>query len=178
MKTFDNRVKHSSRIVIYWQDVANNLPINVCLWLYYTLIVLPWDAYFPSTSKGTNSMYFTKQYYESIVPENSVMNRFIHDTDLFSGIINIFFIMTIMKCKTSSLKIAMRHQCLSSTHCDWRHKFLRDVTLSSKKGQCPAPGYYRFIAPAWLTNGFPKIYHVMSLCRLVQEELTLVDFAW
>ena len=49
------------------------LPINALFWGYYALIVLLWEAQFPSDSEGT--MYFPKQHYESIVPEKSDIHR-------------------------------------------------------------------------------------------------------
>ena len=60
------------------------LPINVWFWRYYAIIVVRWEAKFPSDSKGT--LFFPKQHYESIVPEKSGIDRISasHDTDLLS----------------------------------------------------------------------------------------------
>ena len=88
-------------------------------------------------------MYFPKQYYESIVPEKSGINRFSasHDIDLFSP-------------------IAMRRQFtvaalwLTSQLAGGRNSLKQKVIV-------PGAEHYRFIVPARLTNGFLRINHVM-----------------
>ena len=120
-------------------------------------------------------MYYPKQHYESIVPAKKALIDLVHHMTLTlfpsrlllrSWSLPIFLLTHFPTMKLSSNKIARWCQC---------RRIVVDVILTAgrssvdQKAIVLGVGNYYSIFPAWLTNEFPRIHHMMHWHTIFTE---------